>query len=137
MDLKVVCTQSNGQCTEELKVEVSFNLTNSGTCEGSEIIQLYVAEGKENAVWTSSTKLNNIKTSDIKLSIIRPSKALKGFNKINLKPGQTKKISLTLDQSAFMHYDTDQKQWQYAPRQITLLIGASSQDIRLSQVIEL
>jgi beta-glucosidase len=92
-------------------VTVSFDVTNTGKREGAEIAELYV--------------------SDTHARVPRPLKELKGFQKINLRPGQTKKVTLTLDRRAFSYYDVNHKQWQADAGDFSVLIGGSSDNISL------
>jgi beta-glucosidase len=94
------------------KIEVSFILKNSGHSAGAETVQLYV--------------------NDVKASVLRPVKELKGFKKVFLKPGQKEKIQMTLDVQDLAFYDNDLMQWKVEPGQFNLFIGSSSRDIRLS-----
>jgi beta-glucosidase len=91
--------------------QVSFEVTNTGTRAGVDVAQVYVAE-------THST-------------VPRPAKELKGFTRINLKPGETKTATVTLDGRAFSYYDADTKHWRADPGEYQILVGRSSQDIQL------
>ena len=91
--------------------QVSFEVTNTGAREGAEVAQLYVGEP-------------NAKVS-------RPAKELKGFARLNLKPGETKTATVILDARAFAYYDADAKQWQADANDFQILVGDSSQDIAL------
>ena len=77
---------------------VSLDVTNTGSMEGKEIVQLYV--------------------SDKTHSAIRPVRELKNFTAVTLKPGETKTVSMELDYRAFAWYDTAQKDW-YAAGELT------------------
>lgn len=92
-------------------VTVSFDVTNTGHREGAEVAELYVG--------------------DSHASVPRPSKELKGFAKINLKPGERKRITLTLDRRAFSFYDVARKDWNAEPGKFTILVGGSSESIQL------
>jgi beta-glucosidase len=92
-------------------LKVSFDLRNMGSREGAEVAQLYVG--------------------DSHASVPRPPKELKGFARVNLKPGETRRVSLTLDRRAFSFYDTKKKDWNAEPGDFTILVGGSSDDIRL------
>src|SRR5579863_4136806 len=70
--------------------EVSFDVTNTGTREGADVAQVYV--------------------SDPQSRVPRPVKELKGFARVNLKPGETKTATVTLDSRAFSYYDVAGKQ---------------------------
>src|SRR5262249_26048044 len=70
-------------------IEVSFDVENTGNREGSEVAELYVG--------------------DSHASVPRPVKELKGFAKVNLKPGESRQITLSLDRRAFSFYDVKKK----------------------------
>lgn len=91
-------------------VTVTVPVTNTGSRDGAEIVQIYV--------------------SDIKSSLPRPLKELKGFDKVTLKPGETKTVSVTLDESAFSYYDPTVKAWVVEPGKFDILVGAASDDVR-------
>jgi beta-glucosidase len=85
---------------------VSFNVTNAGSRPGATVAQVYV--------------------SDSHASVPRPPKELKGFEKISLKPGEKRHVTVTLDGRAFAYYDTDAKAWHIAPGEFGILVGQSS-----------
>ncbi len=98
-------------------VNVQLDVTNTGKRAGRETIQIYV--------------------NDVKSSLPRPVKELKAFTKVHLKPGETETASLSLDRDAFMFYSPGSKKWILEPGWFEILIGASSQDIRLKKSIEI
>ena len=100
---------------EKLKVE--FIIKNTGNAAGAEVAQLYI--------------------QDIKASVQRPVKELKGFKKIFLKPGESKKVSLILNKRDFAFWEVSKHDWYAEPGDFNILIGASSYDIRLAEKIEL
>lgn len=91
---------------------VRFTITNTGTCAGAEIAQMYVAK------------------KDSKL--VRPKKELKGFVKVWLKAGETKELEIRFDDKTFRYFNTKTNQWEVEGGTYTIMIGASSADIRLS-----
>lgn len=97
---------------ENETVKISLNVQNTGERAGAEIVQLYV--------------------QDIKASVERPVKELKGFKKLYLKPGEKKETSFELDKSALSFYDIVSKDWVAEKGKFKVLIGSSSKDIRLS-----
>ena len=97
--------------------QVSFDVTNSGAREGADVAQVYVAEAHP--------------------KVPRPAKELKGFTRIDLKPGETKTATVTLDGRAFSYYDADAKQWRADPDEFQILVGRSSQDIQLHSSLTL
>ena len=92
-------------------VTVEFEIANTGDREGAEAAQVYVQE--------------------MKPSVSRPLKELKGFAKVSLEPGQRRKVSVRLDQGAFAFYDTDKKGWVAEKGDFRILVGRSSRDIAL------
>ncbi|MCA9889064.1 MAG: glycoside hydrolase family 3 C-terminal domain-containing protein [Anaerolineae bacterium] len=96
---------------------VTLDVTNVGYVAGKEIVQLYV--------------------SDVESRLPRPIKELKAFAKVALEPGETKQVTLTLDDRAFMFYDPDYGQWLAEAGTFDLLVGASSADIRLTAQVNL
>ena len=96
---------------------VSFTVTNTGKRYGQEIAQLYLHQNK--------------------CSVERPFKELKGFTKVGLKPGESKQVTIKLPHRALQYYDTESKRWKDEPGMFTVLIGASSRDIKLQKDFEL
>ena len=99
------------------EIIVSFEIKNTGKREGKEIAQLYIR--------------------DVESSLERPFKELKGFGKVGLKPGESKKLIVKLDKRAFQFYDPVKMQWVAEPGKFEILIGSSSKDIRLKGEIRL
>jgi beta-glucosidase len=108
-------TPSSGKLN--LPVTVSFEVTNTGAREGAEIAELYVGEAHA--------------------SVPRPVKELKGFAKINLKPGETRTVTITLDRRAFSYYDVQKKDWTAQPGEFSILVGGSSADTPLRETFTL
>lgn len=92
-------------------ISVSFVVKNAGTAAGAEIAELYVG--------------------DSHAGVPRPVKELKGFAKVMLDPGESKRVTLNLDRRAFSYYDVTTKAWLAAPGSFDILVGASAEDIRL------
>ena len=90
-------------------VTVTVPVSNIGSREGAEVIQVYVR--------------------DVKSSVARPMKELKAFQKVTLKPGQTSVVKLTLDKNAFAYYNADKKQWEVEPGKFEILVGTASDKI--------
>ncbi|MCX6144041.1 MAG: fibronectin type III-like domain-contianing protein [Ignavibacteriales bacterium] len=67
---------------------------------------------------------------DLRPQVSRPVKELKRFDKVWLKPGETKTATFELDESAFAFYDVPNKQWTAAPGAYDILVGSSSRDIK-------
>lgn len=102
--------------TEGGTLQVSVDVTNTGDKFGKEIVQLYVADKTE--------------------AIRRPEKELKGFEKVALNPGETKRVTFTLDKRSFAWYNTDIHDWYAASGEYDILIAASSRDVRLTKTIQ-
>jgi beta-glucosidase len=93
------------------RYEVSFDVKNTGTREGVDVPQLYIG--------------------DKHAKVPRPPKELKGFSKLSLRPGETKKATIVLDTRALSYYDVDAKQWRADPGDFDVLVGRSSDQIAL------
>ncbi len=89
---------------------VSVDVTNTGPVTGKEVVQVYV--------------------HDRQARLIRPPKELKGFAKVELRPNETRMVSIPLDFRAFAYYDPAYKQWITEDGEFDILLGASSADIR-------
>ena len=96
---------------------VTLTVTNTGTREGAEIVQLYVAK------------------PDAK--IFRPAQELKGFAKVHLQPGESQTVTIPLDDKAFRYWNTQSNRWEVEGGQYELRIGASSADIRLTAAVDI
>jgi beta-glucosidase len=92
------------------RATVTLTVRNTGKTAGAEVVQLYV--------------------KDLKSAVKRPEKELKGFEKVFLKPGETKTVTMQLPADAFKYYDEAKKQWVLEPGQFEVLVGSSSRDIR-------
>ncbi|CAM3039448.1 glycoside hydrolase family 3 C-terminal domain-containing protein [Paenibacillus sediminis] len=94
---------------------VTVNVKNTGTIAGKEIVQLYVR--------------------DVKSSVIRPEKELKGFEKVELQPGEEKIVTFQLNKRAFAYYNTDLKDWHIESGDFEIQIGKSSKEIVLTEKV--
>lgn len=95
---------------------VSIDVINVGTRRGAEIVQIYVR--------------------DVRASVPRPEKELKGFTKVELLPGERKRVDVVLGPRAFAFYDTCRHDWVIEPGQFEILVGASSRDIRARAIVQ-
>ena len=93
------------------KKGVDFELTNTGKVKGKEIAQLYVGLASS--------------------EVIRPVKELKGFAKVELEPGETKKVHIDFDDKTFRYFNTKTDKWEIEGGEYDIYIGASSADICL------
>lgn len=91
-------------------LEVSVDVTNTGSYQGQEVVQLYLR--------------------DVVSNLVRPPKELKGFEKIDLAPGETKTVTLRLNHESMAYYDDRLHQWLAEAGEFEVLVGSSSQDIR-------
>ena len=96
---------------------ITLPVTNTGSREGSEVIQLYI--------------------SDLKSSLPRPVKELKGFSKTKLAPGETREVTFTIGKEALSFFDDTRHEWVTEPGKFESWIGASSTDIRNRVAFEL
>ena len=111
-DLKL----SQSKINRSEKIEVSFNISNTGKYDGEEVIQLYLRD-----------KVG---------SIVRPVKELKDFQKVMVKAGETKQIKFIIDNEKLCFYDKDLN-YKSEAGEFDLMIGSSSDDIRLLSSFEL
>jgi len=70
-------------------------------------------------------------------SVPRPVKELKGFSKVWLDPGETERVTLSLDRRAFSFYDVKKHEWNAEPGAYTILVGSSSTQIELRGTLSL
>lgn len=93
------------------QVRVTFDVSNQGRREGAEVAQVYVG--------------------DRHAPVPRPPKELKGFAKVQLAPGKSQRVQVTLDRRAFSYFDDKAMAWKVAPGVFDILVGSSSQQIEL------
>ena len=74
---------------------------------------------------------------DVKSSIPRPVKELKRFEKVNLKPGESKTVQFKLNKKDFSFWSPETKDWFAEKGQFVIQVGSSSKDIRLKKEVEL
>jgi beta-glucosidase len=103
--------------TRDGSAEVTFDVSNTGNREGADVAQVYVAE--------------------MHSKVPRPPKELKGFIKVKLRPGETRRVSVSLDRRALSYYDVGAKQWRADPGEFGVLVGRSSADIVLEGTLKL
>jgi beta-glucosidase len=99
-----------------LHYKVSFDVTNTGQRAGATVAQVYVAEAHA--------------------SVPRPPKELKGFERVALKAGETKHVSVELDGRAFAFYDVAGKDWKVDGGEFGILVGDNSADTPLSSKVQ-
>jgi len=96
--------------TSSDKITFTVDVKNTGKREGSEIVQLYI--------------------HDLKSSLPRPVKELKGFEKVSLKPGEVKTVTFTVEKTALSYFDGGKHEWVAEPGDFEAVVGASSTDVR-------
>lgn len=106
LSIKPVSTSDSGP-----RYEVSFDVKNTGSRAGAEVAQVYVGATQA--------------------KVPRPPKELKGFFKVSLRPGETRKVAIMLDGRALSYYDVNAKQWRADPGEFDVLVGRSSEQIEL------
>ena len=110
-------TVDNAVMTADGSVTVRVRVKNTGVREGQEVVQLYV--------------------SDVKASLPRPVKELKGFQKVRLAPGEEKEVVFTLRKDALSFFDADQHRWVAEPGKFEAIVAASAADIKGKVAFEL
>lgn len=103
--------------TGEYQVAVSFDIENTGKMDASEVAQVYV--------------------HDVKSSVPRPLKELKGYEKVFLKKGEKKRVSVVLNEDAFSFYDMNQHRFVVEKGDFEILVGPASSQLPLKATIEL
>jgi beta-glucosidase len=96
---------------------VAFDVTNTGTRGGADVAQVYVG--------------------DHHASVPRPVKELKGFAKVEVNPGETKHVEVTLNRRAFSYYDVKNHKWTVAPGEFDVYVAHSAADIELTGKLKL
>ena len=96
------------------ELQVTVEVKNTGQCAGKEVVQLYVAAPEDG-------------------DVIRPVRELKGFEKVELAPGERKTVSFRLGRRAFAYYDTEISDFRVPTGDYRIEIGRSSRDICLSE----
>nr|WP_275983840.1 glycoside hydrolase family 3 C-terminal domain-containing protein [Paenibacillus hamazuiensis] len=107
---------SCGSLTNGDILTVSVDIKNVGSRAGKEVVQVYVR--------------------DVKCTVPKADKELKGFVKIELAPGETGTVHLELNDRAFSHYVEHLGKFAVESGEFEILVGASSRDIRLAGIVE-
>lgn len=94
------------------KIVFTVPVTNVGNVAGAEVVQLYI--------------------SDLKCSVMRPTKELKGFAKVFLQPGETKTVTMEIDKDDLCYFDAEKHKWVVESGEFKALIGTASNDIKSS-----
>ena len=101
---------SSRSMSEDDVITVSIQVTNTGDRAGAEVVQLYV--------------------NDVRSSLPRPVKELKGFKKIWLAPGETAEVTFTIAEEVLSYYDPAVHGWVAEPGDFKVMVGSASDDIR-------
>lgn len=99
------------------RVKVTFDISNTGKMDAAEVAQVYV--------------------HDVKSSVPRPYKELKGYEKVFLKKGETKRVTIELEDDAFSYYDMDKQRFVVEKGDFEILVGTSSECLLLKGSITL
>ena len=91
-------------------ITVNLSVTNTGKRAGAEVVQVYIQQPAANR---------------------EPPHQLRAFDKVDLQPGETKPVTLSLDQRSFSIYDATARQWKTPPGKYIVLVGTSSRDLLL------
>lgn len=120
-NMKVTVNGKNAADVDVIKetdeIVVTADITNTGNCDGAEIVQLYI---KNPVVYE-----------------IRPEKELRDFAKVFLKAGETKTVTFTLNARAFSYYETRIHDWYAESGDYEILLASSSRDIRLQDTVSI
>jgi beta-glucosidase len=95
----------------------NLDITNTGSRAGAVVAQLYVRPPGDE-------------------SVDRPVQELKGFSRVELKPGETRQVSIPLDSRSFAHWDVESHSWKVIPGKYEIAVGRSSRDICATASIE-
>jgi beta-glucosidase len=96
---------------------VAFDVTNTGTRAGAAVAQVYVAS--------------------VQPKVTRPPKELKGFARVELKPGEVRRVTVNLDARAFSYWDTASRQWRADAGSYRILVGPSTADTPIEAMVTL
>ena len=106
---------SSGEITDEETLTATVTVRNTGNRTGKTVVQLYV--------------------SDVESTPLRPVRELKGFEKVELKPGQTRQITFTLDKRSFAYWNQEIQDWHVETGTFRIEVGRSSRDILLTESV--
>jgi len=112
-NLKVTLHQHGGR----IMAQASFDVKNTGNMAGAEVAELYVGQ--------------------LSCPVMRPVEELKGFKKLFLNKGETRRVTIDLDESSFSYYKIREGHFGFDTGNFALLIGSSSEDIKLKKIIKI
>ena len=102
--------------TDQETLTATVTVTNTGSRAGKTVVQLYVGDPVS--------------------SVFRPVRELKGFEKVELQPGESKEVTFTLGKRAFAYWNTQLHDWYVESGDFTIEIGQSSRRIEVSAVVQ-
>ena len=100
---------SSNKMNDKQTIKCSVTLTNTGKCEGAEVVQLYIKENQP--------------------SVLRPEKELKRFEKVSLKPGENRILEFIITSKDLAFWDDQTHSWKTNTGQYTIFLGTSSRHI--------
>ena len=103
--------RATANATTNPRYEISFDVKNAGIREGSDVAQVYVG--------------------DTHAKVPRPLRELRGFAKVNLRPGETRRVTIPVDARALAYYDVNRKQWRADAGDFEVMVGRSADQIEL------
>ena len=107
---------SSNEITDQDTLTATVTVTNTGSRTGKTVVQLYV--------------------SDVQSTVLRPVRELKGFEKVELAPGETKEVSITLDKRSFAYWNEQIGDWHVETGEFLIEVGQSSRDIALTEAVK-
>lgn len=103
---------SGAKITDQETLTAAVTVTNTGSRAGKTVVQLYVGDRES--------------------TVLRPIRELKGFEKVELQPGESRDVTFTLDKRAFAYWNADIHDWHVETGAFTIEVGQSSRDIEVS-----
>ena len=107
---------SNGSGSTGTAMQATFDVTNTGSRKGADVAQLYVGDPHS--------------------KVPRPIRELKGFERVELAPGETKHVAIPLDARSFAYYDVAAKKWAITPGKFIIEAGDSVETLPLKESVE-
>ena len=106
---------SDTEITDRDTLTATVTVTNNGSRTGKTVVQLYV--------------------SDVDSTVLRPVRELKGFEKVELAPGETTEVTFTLDKRSFAYWNEQISDWHVETGEFVIEVGQSSRDICLAETV--
>ena len=103
---------SGAKITDQETLTAAVTVTNTGSRAGKTVVQLYVGDRES--------------------TVLRPIRELKGFEKVELQPGESRDVTFTLDKRAFAYWNAAIHDWHVETGVFTIEVGQSSRDIEVS-----